>query len=144
MAFDGSNAAHLAALKTEIDTDPQAIGYGENNYQRVQQINDPAHGAAITKDLDDIDVIEVAGAIDDTEYGALSAFGQAWVNAMIQQADGASAKPYKAKFLALFPGGSTTRTAALALLNTTGSRAEELWGYGSRVSRRDIIKAFEV
>ena len=145
MPFDQSNAADLTALKTEVETDPSGRGYiaqAGNTFQQVDLLNEDI-GAAVTVPTEDLNIPDIAAVIDATEYGALSDYDKEWVKMFINQPVEIGLKQFQAKFLSLFGNGSATRTAALALKDKTGSRAEELFGAGTRITRGDLLEALK-
>ena len=144
--FDKENAADLLALKTEVNTDPISMGYTPDAMDDgvVFLINDVSSNAVpeqITRPLDDIAIAEVAGIIDGTEYDALTAYNKAWVQSLINRAEGDSIVPYKDKFLDVFGAGSVTRTAAVALLPKDATRAEVLFGINTVITNADWVAA---
>jgi hypothetical protein len=146
MPFDRTNSADLTALKTEVNTDPQSIGYNASgSTQGILDLLNTASsnttGATTTKPISDLIVAEVAAEIDPTEYSLLTGYAQEWVKSMINQNSEASLIAYKDKFLDLFGAGSATRTNVQALLSPAASRAEELFGYGTVIDRNDWITA---
>jgi hypothetical protein len=142
MPFDINDQADLTALKAEQDNDPVAMGYVLTNtvdsVDKINDINQNTGPTAITRSLDDVSISETSAIIDQTEYGALPEYDKAWVDALIGQVPtDKTMREYKAKFLEIFPNGSVTRTAALALLDVEGSRAEVLFGYETVLSVTD-------
>lgn len=138
--FDRTDPADLTALKTEVNTDPLTIGYViDPTATLISQLN--AKNYTVQRAIDDVDIYEVAAVINDAEYDALPAYGKEWVKMFIVQPEGIKTSNYKTKFLELFPNGSVTRTAAIALLDVPGSRAEVLFGYGTVITRDDWAEA---
>ena len=116
MPFDAKNPVDLALLKSELDVDPVSIGYG---------------------------ISEVSVVINSAEFSALTEFQKIWVEMFINRSDGTSIKDYKAGFLSIFLGDSATRAAAAALQQKDASRAEELFGVNTVITRNDFIQARE-
>ena len=144
--FDVEDPVDLAALKSEVNTDPIAMGYVPDAMDDgvIFLINDVDSNKApeqVTRPLDDIAIAEVAEVIDPTEYDALTAYDKLWVESLINRAEGESIVPYKSKFLTLFPNGSVTRTAALALLPKDATRAEVLFGINTVITNSDWVAA---
>ena len=149
MSFDAKNLSDLAALKSEIETDPQAIGYSTSNGTTaliLSMLNDSAKNttsAKTTRPLDEIKISEASTIINSTEFSALNEFQKLWVEMFINRSDGTDIKDYKVGFLAIFLNGSATRTAAAALQQKDASRAEELFGVNTVITRNDFIQARE-
>lgn len=149
MAFDNTNPTDLAALKSEYINDPEAIGYAAANGTTkviLSLLNDAANnatGATVNKPSEELDIPEIAAVIDSTEYDALSAFDKEWVKMFINKPAEEMLKPYRAKFLEIFGNGTATRTAVLALRRKSASRAEELFGVNTVITRHDLILARE-
>lgn len=149
MTFDRRSATDLTTLKNEVNNDPALIGYsGSVNLTRdlLALLNTPASnttGATVNRSIDDVTVAELSAVVDSTEYAALSEYDKEWVKSLIAQPQDAALPPYKAKFLSIFGAGSDTRTAALRLLSRAASRAEELFGIDTVLSRHDWIAARE-
>lgn len=145
MAFDISDQSDLTALKNEIENDPASIGYNVNSTNDlVEKVNSDAAnttGATVNKPLDDLTVADVSEVVNEAEFTALGEYDKEWVKALINQSSGAKVSAYKGKFLEVFASGSATRTSAQALLSTPASRAEELFGYGTKITRADWIAA---
>lgn len=142
--FDVNDPADLAALKAEFDNDPAALGYAAaagDTSALLALFNDRSIAAAVTIPIEDLDIPDIANVIDPVEYGLLNEYDKQWVIQFINRPASETLAPYQAKFLSVFPGGSTTRTAAIALLNATGSRAEVLFGLGTVITRTDWIAA---
>ena len=138
-----NDPADLQALKDEVNNDPAGRGYAavlENIDELVALINEDI-GASFTIDIEDLNVSEVAEAVDVTEYGSLAEYDKEWIKMLINKDEEVMLMPYRSKFLSVFPGGGDTRTAVVALLNRSGSRAEVLFGINTEISRQDWIAA---
>ena len=146
MGFDRTNSADLAALKTEVEANPAGMAYVTPGPTAplVAILNDPESNvtnATVQRPTEELDIPEIAGVIDSTEYAALDSYGQRWVQMFIGRAADVVLRPYQSKFLELFGDGSATRTAAIALRTKDASRAEELFGVNTVISREDWIAA---
>lgn len=143
IVFDRENPADLAALKAEIQTDPLLLGYSSATTTQgiLDIINDQTPAYPVTIPTEDLDIPDVAAVIDPGEFSALGEYDKQWVIMFINQPAEVPLKPLQAKFLSLFGPGSNTRTAVLALRDTTGSRAEVLFGKGTIITRSDYIAA---
>jgi hypothetical protein len=161
-------AVNLAALKTEIQTDPLTYGYAPlvaaNRpgavAELLSRIRDGTDGeAAITVRRADISSQEIVQAIDVADYTALPGSPTAaqlsaerrylaWLTLIAAAptvrllADDGSNTPVVANLLAMFPA-SGTRTRLLALASRFGSRSEQLFGTGTLVTSTDVIEALE-
>ena len=146
MAFDRNNPADLQALQNEMNADPEGIGYviGGTTFstQLINQRPSPSGTTDSQRQLDDVAVSEVAEVIDEAEYAALDEYDKDWVRTFIAQPNDATLRPYKGKFLEVFPNGTTTRTNATALLTVANSsRAEVLFGTYTVISSTDWVAA---
>ena len=147
--FDGNSEADLLALNSEVTTDPISMGYVLNNTPTlVDQLNNPDSNVGpteSTRTIDDVLISEVSEVIDQTEYAALPEYDKEWLKAFISLDIRSEIRNYKSKMLAIFPAGTTTRTAIVDLLDVAdSSRAEVLFGWGSVITRNDLIKAREI
>lgn len=146
MTFDRSSATNLATLKNEVNDDPQTMGYHLNGNTndillKLNRADQNVTGAAYNREVSELTVFDIASVIDPIEYDALSAYDTEWIKMFINQDMGTSALEFKTKFLSLFDPGSATRTAVNALLSVAVSRSEELFGYGTVISKQDWIAA---
>jgi hypothetical protein len=147
MAFDRNNPTDLQALKSEVETDPTGQDYASASGATqgiLEKLNNPAEnvsGDTINRPTEELDVPDIAGVIDEGEYSLLNEYNKEWVKMFIKQDPSILLKPYQAKMLDIFPDGSTTRTAILALRQKDASRAEVLWGVNTYISRDDWIAA---
>jgi len=146
MAFSIENPTNLATLKNEIISDPINMGYNVDITQVgiIDKLNSSASnvgGENINKNVEDIDIPEISAVIDATEYGTLNAYDRQWIQMFINRPINELITPYKAKLLSIFPSGTTTRTAMLALLPKPATRAEILFGVNTIITRDDWITA---
>ena len=144
--FDKTDPADLAALKSEVNTDPISMGYVPDAMDDgvIFLINDVASNVGndqINRPLEEVKMSETAGIIDQTEYDALAAYDKAWVDSLIARGEDEIMTPYKDKFLAVFGAGSVTRTAATALLPKDATRAEVLFGINTVITNADWVAA---
>jgi hypothetical protein len=142
-------ALTLTALRTEIDTDPKALGFAALRTQTnapealAARLNEP--GASAETLFKSYVLLEDALAeIVLSEFNALTA---AQKTALDQFFRGVSLKTGSANMRttlgALFPAGAT-RTALIALASRAASRAEALWGEGTSILQRDVASALEL
>jgi len=126
----------LAALKSEITQDPQALGYsGKGDEACANLLNTPNR----TINRESIDGGTLAAALVAAEYAALTGMQRQFVDLVA----GAVSIPWtanlKTQLGSIFGAGTTTRTNMLALQSRPGSRGEEL-GFGL-VTPSDVAKA---
>jgi hypothetical protein len=151
--------AQLTALASEIRTDPLTYGYGVNitsgNDQAIadllNKVRDGTDGkAAITVRRPDCTPAEILEAIDVRDFPAAPTgvnnipLAQSWLESITQfssirlaLSDGT--KTTTRKNIDRLVGdtqGSQTRLDAVAIRN--GSRAEQLFGFGVRISSGDV------
>lgn len=154
MAFDRSNPAHLAALKSEATTDPVAVGYtvitDGNTSKFITEIN--AKNYTVQKPK--IAPASVISAVTFAAYNGVSIDGQEWLQWITSSMSADETLPVTADIKQQL-AGIPTATAAIwaaanrtamnaamaALINVPGSRAEVLWGYGTSISREDWLAA---
>lgn len=111
-------------LRDELTTDPLARGYaGMTDVQAAASLNTADRAVARTI----IPAYEIINATVPAEWAALSAAEKQRYQTMTGagQVDASNAN-VGAAFLAMFAGGTATRTALAALQSTTMSRAAEL------------------
>lgn len=147
MAFDLNNPADLAALKSEINTDPLNIGYAaQTSTQQIlnllnDRVNNPGGettGETLTPRL----LLNVIDPGDLTVGGQFAQGDLEWLKLLIETTqfidDDLSA--FETKIRSLFPGNSTTITNLDAQIRSL-SRAEVLFGNGTVISRADYLAA---
>ena len=127
----------LVALKTEITSDPAAIGYAGNSHEQIAVlINRPQR----TVNREQFSGAELASCFDPVEFAALTAVQRTWIQ-MLTSSNG---------MLTLYASLRQDIRAVLATatkslqkfnqtINRSGSRAEEL-GLGS-VTTSDVADA---
>lgn len=138
-------AINYTALATEINTDPQALGYAPfvaagNDVAIADALN--LVRASIDIDRDTIEAYEVIDATVPAEWTALNAAEKQ----RYQTITGAGKINVKnanvrSSFLAMFAAGTTTRANLAALQSRDGSRAEQLFGAGTSISITDVARA---
>jgi len=149
MPFDRKNPADLAKLKNELVADPVKIGFPAVIHKTedvLSKFNTEAENksrATVSKPRADMTIQEVAGVINADDYGALSQYDREWVKALIGQPHDSALGGFEAKFNSVFPNPGNTHNAVEAALIKPATRAEELFGYGTKISRDDFIIARE-
>lgn len=148
----------IAILRTELATDPLGLGYAaEPSAQLVADLLTLVRPALIVRRAD-ISAAEIAAAIDVADFPALSGNPNAqqlsrerqylaWLAAILSVPavrllhDDGSPTPVIANFQVMFPAGTGTRARLVALAERPGSRAEQLFGPGVRVTHEDVAQA---
>lgn len=138
----------LAALRAELQTDQAALGYAGLLNGEITDwaalaavINQPRPGIVVQRGV--VPGYMVMGAVRGTDFDALNAGGKEYLRALL--APGLvdlDAIEVRAALAVLFPGGSSTRTNLLALVDRPGSRAELLWGRGTVVTVDELARAW--
>lgn len=137
-----------AQLKTELTTDPSALGYAAlitagAISALAQAINLVRAGGAFSVFRNDIAPIEVINAIASADFAASTALQMAQLQFFFAggRIDATSAN-VRANFLAIFSAASTaTKNALSALSQRQGSRAEVLWGTSTVIIEEQITNA---
>lgn len=128
----------LAALKTELTSDPAAIGYAAANGDHdaiTKLLNRPQR----TIDAESLPSGVLVSCIDRAEFAALSAADKQYLNLFVTAGDVPMSQNVRQALRVLFPAGSETRTRINRATRRAGSRAEEL-GLG-RVTESDVADA---
>lgn len=132
-------------LATEINTDPTGLGLvALRDAGSDQAIADALNlaRATITVNRNDISAKELMAAVVLAEYTALTQASRDLWQALLTIAPlDAQDTQTKATVAAIFGAGTTTRTNLQALATRTGSRAEQLWGTGTRIQALDVSRA---
>lgn len=144
-AFDRT-PANLAALKAEVENDPESRGYIAALAVKTEDMIDLLNEKVSTtnKPVEDLDVIEIAAVIDPAEYGALNEYNKEFVKMFINRPDNETLRPFVSKMVSMFPGGgspSATFAAIQALRSVSVSRVELITKVGVVVTRDDWIAA---
>jgi hypothetical protein len=135
-----------AALKLELTTDPEGLGYdgtGADNVGDAALFNSLATNRK--GQIDSVNSSWIFELIDSTEFQALVADDQARVDRVLGLGEGISTQvgsKARAELVAVFGGGSATITAMQAAITPTVSRAVEL-GFG-RVTEGDVYTAYNM
>lgn len=136
---------NYAALKTEVETDPAALGFAplvaaENWQGCAALLNAPKAGFKLPIGVQPS--YRVVGAVKRSEWDALTAADKNYLTFLIQAGDvDLSASEIRTALGAIFPAGSVSRANLLALVDRSGSRAEELFGAGTIIGYEDVIRA---
>ena len=134
-----------AVLTVELETDPNAYGYAAlaaagNDQGQADILN--LRRSGITVYRNDVSRGDVIGALSLTDYDALPAARRGLMDAVMRMETlDASNANLRANVLSVFAPGTQTRASLSALAQRTGSRAEQLFGTGARVSHQDVAAA---
>ena len=141
MAYDRSDPADLALLKSEVTTDPITMGYDATGAtaQILKLLNEAANNVGGETSARPFDVGAMMDALDPTDFDAQQTVASAatYVSTLAALFDIAV---YKDKFISLFAANSTTVTALNAQTKAL-SRAEVLFGADTNISRDDWFAA---
>jgi len=137
-----------AALLAELQTDSQALGYAalvaaNDDVGLAALLNDKTKGGSINRVT--INASELQSAVVASEYAALSADQKAlWHDLLQAAANGGvliSNTNIRNQALAVWAGGTASRTNLSNMQTRAGSRVEALWGEGASVSYTDVSNA---
>lgn len=137
--------AQLATLRTELDTDPAALGYtGKTAVEQAALLN--AVRSATPDTISDRRIIpawEVIGATVPSEWLGLSAAEKERYAVLTGAGDvDASNANVTAAFLAMFGAGTTTRTNLQNLVKRNVTRVEKVFnGAVQSVEAWDVARA---
>ena len=157
MPFDPRNTAHLAQLRTELLDDPLPVDLGYAplvaagndagladiiNFKRNGSTPCPVNniaGAAIQVWRNDIDTEDIPELASRAEFTGLNQGQRDWVMWVTggRRLD-LNRSSVRNGLFALLPSLTTPLTAAGQV---TGSRAEQLWGYGTMITHSDVSAA---
>jgi len=144
MAFDRTSPADLAALQTEVNTDPIAMGYDPNGAtaQLLKLLNDAALNVGGDTVVRIFDVDAMLDALDPVDFDAQQTVAGApeYVHTLVTHSELGDITAHKDKFRALFAANSATVTVLDAQTSAL-SRAEVLFGQGTNISRDDWFAA---
>ncbi len=152
MAFDRSNQTHLTTLKNEIETDPDGLGYFTNSVTQgiLNIINLKSPSYMIDKPK--ISSAAIRSAVTYDAYNALAIDEQEWIRWMT------GSNGFNEENVVVTPDLKTKLTdpsdnfwsaatesemnaAMLALITVEGSRADNLFGYGTNITDTDWYAA---
>ncbi len=154
MSFDNSDPNDLAALKSEVEVDPTALGYAAviaETDALLALLNDKNPATIVSKPV--IDPALVRGATTFEGYDGLGIDEQEWLRWMTgaNGSNGGESLVVTTDLRARLTDGNNSIWAAadrnamnaaqLDIIDVPGSRAEILWGYGTNISRADWFAA---
>jgi len=155
--FDRTDPADLLALKTEVNDDPLGLGYDAvsgSTTTVLTAIN--AKDAQFTVSKPKISAADVRATCTYDAYNNLAIDEQEWIQWMTGSNGSGEESLIVTADLRLqltdAEGSGTNsiwavadrtemNTAMLALMDVAGSRAEDLFGYGTNISRTDWLAA---
>ena len=128
------SAADLAALHTELTTDPNELGLVApptiDDVGNANKLNEVLETQQVDRKA--IPVNELAQKIDRTEYNALSAADREWLALIMQTGaiDVNDAGQVKQGLLQCFGAGTESRNGMSALLTEAVNRVEQMFRQG--------------
>ena len=137
----------LEELQTELLTDPESYGYAAMSDQHAANALNNVR-ASITFPRPDVTPLEIleAIAIDDFIAVQTTLMGS-WLESLTQfpsiriLKDNGSDTRVMSNIMKVLKNGSASETRIRALASRSGSRAEQLWGYGSTVDHAQVAGA---
>jgi hypothetical protein len=159
MAFDRQNPTHLSQLKSEVNTDPDTLGYNPTGptHEILEIINLPRAAYTIPKPA-----ISQAAARAATVFDAFKNLGideqpwLTWITGSNGGSEGESESLIVTADLRLqltdaegdgtssiwhATNRSAMNAAMLDLIDVDGSRAQDLWGFDTIITSADWIAA---
>lgn len=143
MAFDRSDTADLAALKSEVETDPISMGYPLNNpNQIIKIINDPDDNVGNDQVAEDLTTGNLLANIvpSDMEDPQFTEGERTYIHSFTVRGFEEVIEAYRTKIRDMFQSASQT-VANLDAMQRTLSRAEVLFGEGTVLVRDDWYAA---
>lgn len=139
------NKAQLAILKTELDGNPEGLGYTSDDPDCADLLNEVGLSNE-TIPNESVSVVEIMEAIDPDELGSIPI--NEWLFFLERlrlsggRIDAADGKKFQEQAAKVFPAGAAnTRAALQALKIRSASRAEVLFGAGVSVGFLDVSRA---
>jgi len=137
------STAQLQALKTEITSDPLALGYAGKTDPETADLLNTVPATAVTGRMAErgvVDTWEILEATDSAEWTLLTSVERTRYQTIVGvgrvNLKGANVR---AQLAAMFGAGTATRAALLALQNRPASRAEFL--FAANVFAWDVARA---
>ena len=151
--FDQSNPDDLLALKTEVNTDPMGYGYiPSDTYVGVLDIINLKR-PEITVSRPTLRAVEIMAAVYFAAYNGLAIDEQEWLRWVTSVESVDVTQDVRDRFTGILGGSltgdsiwsagtdDTMEPIMIALIDIDGSRAEQLWGFGTVISRANWIAA---
>lgn len=153
MAFDRTDPADLAALKSEVNTDPDGLGYNpaDTNAGVIEPIN--LARVAYVQQKPNVASSAIRGGTTYDAYDGLAIDEQEWLRWMTgSNGGGEENMPVTADLRLRLLGDGGTSIWAVAdrtemesvmsgIFSRDGSRAEDLWGIDTFISEQDWFAA---
>jgi len=144
-------AINYVALKSELNTDPNAYGYAPlitiGNDQGLADMLNLAR-AAIMMPRPDVSPLEILEAIKVTDFiNSPNVLYASWFESITQYPsvrilkENGSDTRAMTNFMTILVNGSQSEVRLRALASRSGSRAEQLFGVGTTVAHMDIAQA---
>jgi hypothetical protein len=146
MSFDITNASDLLSLKTEVNTDPEGVGYLPDGLTQELldalniESNNPQVNDQTPIPFDVFPMVDVIDEINNAEYGNLNPRKLATINAIISAGVSDPLLTFghvKRIFKSAFGSDSTTWANVKDDRMRHASRAEALFGRDTVLSRND-------
>lgn len=141
-------AMTFAALKTEIQTDPAGVGYASAvasgaDGAVADLINTVRAGAAYSIFKSSVPIAALVANIDSTNFAALTALQLAKLQLLFAGSASLDATDLNTRNIVtgVFTGMAATLANLTILVKRQGSRAEVLWGDGTRITADDVAHA---
>lgn len=139
----------IAALRTEIDTDPKGLGYAtllqaSNGPEAVAaKMNEAgASGESLFKAT--VPVRDILAEMAWSEFTGWSAAVKAGIDQYFRgEMINTGSATLRASLAAMIPAGAS-KTAMIAKASRSASRAEALWGEGTQVTGAKVAEALEL
>ena len=144
--FDRTDPADLLSLKTEVNTDPIAMGYAaaiNSTAQLLKLLNDPANNVGGETTNVELTAEVLLDVIDTADFASnqVDQGERDWIKMCFDYAlSGISIEKYRAKIQGIFQVNSQTNQNINNLTRPL-SRGEVLFGAGTVISRDDWIAA---
>ncbi len=135
----------LLELKNEIINDPINLGYaGKEPIEIARLLNEVRTDITVTIDAE-ILAWKFLDAIDPDELDALTAEQMEKLKMLLSLGTiNLKSANIRAILSRLFPTDSKTAAALRSLIQRNGSRAEQLFGYGTVISHLDVARALRL
>jgi len=132
----------LTVLKTELDTDPQTLGYSSLNDREAANKLNEAGSSGETIDVTCASTIDLQAAVVGSEFDLLSAGKQrAWLAIVGLSEVPVKSTTLRGQILEIFADGTTTRSNLGALQSKSATRGEKVFEEDTSISYNDVKEA---
>lgn len=149
--FNVSDPVQLQALKTELTTDPKALGYAPHlatgNHSAIAALLNATYPASANIQLGDVPCHKVRSCISLADWVAITPEQRAYLHMLldgetVNLSDG-MVDDNLVKAGGIWPPGTTlnSRSRLMAMKQRKATRSEELFGLDSVVTIADIPRA---